>query len=368
MANKKKKGQCIINGQTYFKKYFNGKVFYGKTEDELRQKIEKYDSLIGTSLQKTPDITIGEYINKWLSEVDGTVEKCTYSFYQYGAKAMINRIGKYKLTDSTPALLENAVKDFAKTKCKNTGDYPSQDYIKSAVTVLRRVYKVAKKEMLFQWNLAEDIEVKSLRKAKKSRHRALTQEEVTRIINFKHQLRPYCLFMLLCGLMPEETVPLTWGDISYDKERQTYYVTISKTGELISTGPTVIRNDKTKTDFRKRTLAIPFPLDKWIKDESKYHNKTELIFKNKNGEIYTKSALRHKWDSYLIDMDIYYNNKPSKHNPNRTKKDKELTIERFTQYDLRHSYCTLLCLYGNQTDPIASHLSTSIPNTCTVQH
>lgn len=338
---KRKKGTQTIGEHTYYKKYFNGHTYYGKTPEELAEKLKKAQLTLGTSIEKNPTITIEEYAKKWLTKVKDTVSDSTYSFYSHGVKIVTDRIGRELLVNSTPALLENCVTGFAHTECKQTGDYPSQDYIRAATTVLKQIYKQAKKEMIFQFNYADDIKVKSLKQSKKKKHRSLTQTEINRVLNFPHLMRPYVLFLLLCGLMPEETVPLTWGDIKFDKTLNTYFVNISKTAELNDTG-TVIRYDITKTEYRKRTIPIPYPLDEWIKKESRYHNNTELIFKNRDGMVLTKSGLKRRWSSYLTDMDIYYNHKKNKYDHTRTEKDKELSIDKFNQYDLRHTYGTLL--------------------------
>ena len=53
-------------------------------------------------------------------------------------------------------------------------------------------------------------------------------------------------------------------------------------------------------------------------------------------------------------MDIYYNNKKNKYDPTRTAKDKELSIKKFTQYDLRHTYATNLAMLGTPSDITAA--------------
>ena len=327
----------------YYRRQVNGIRFCAPTPELLEKKIRQYFNRINGAVdEERKYMTISEYIIEWHEEIEGSIQQSTYDFYKYAAWQIITRIGFKPIISVTPALLENCVKDFANTKLKDGKNYPSQKYINAVITVLKLVFKKAKKELLLPANYAEDISVKSKSTKEGTKHRSLTQEEINRVLNFNHPMRPYCLFLMLCGLMPEEAVPLKWKDISYLKDSDTYIVSVNKTAELSVSGPTKVRPGKTKNEFRKREIPIPFPLDSWIKSELPKHKKNELIFKNREGCIFTKSALRHRWSAYVSDMDVFYFKKKNKNDPTRTKKDRELTIRNFKQYDLRHTYATVL--------------------------
>ena len=341
MAINKKK--TAPKEKRYYRKQVNGIRFCAPSPEMLDEKIRKYfEKLENQNDEHRELMTVADYIIEWHESTKCNIATSTFNTYSYAAKHIIARIGSVQICNVTPAILENCVKDFAYTKLKDRKNYPSQKYIDSLITVLKLVFKKAKKELLLPYNYAEDISVKSISTKEGTKHRALTEEEICRVLNFQHTMRPYCLFMMLCGLMPEETVPLNWGDIKYNKQTGQYTVTVSKTAELVSGWPVRIRDGKTKTEFRKRTIPIPEPLSEWIKDNQRKHRKNELIFKNRYGKLLSPSALRKRWKSYLLDMDIYYNNKPSKYNPTVSKKDKKLSIEEFKPYDLRHTYATLL--------------------------
>lgn len=333
----------MVEKAKYYRRQVNGIRFCAPTPELLEKKIRQYFNRInGAADEQRKYMTISEYIIEWHEEIEGSIQHSTYNFYKYAAWQIITRIGFKPIISVTPALLENCVKDFADTKLKDGKNYPSQKYINAVITVLKLVFKKAKKELLLPANYAEDISVKSKSTKEGTKHRSLTQEEINRVLNFNHPMRPYCLFLMLCGLMPEEAVPLKWKDISYLKDSDTYIVSVNKTAELSVSGPTKVRPGKTKNEFRKREIPIPFPLDSWIKSELPKHKKNELIFKNREGCIFTKSALRHRWSAYVSDMDVFYFKKKNKNDPTRTKKDRELTIRNFKQYDLRHTYATVL--------------------------
>ncbi len=324
----------------YYRRQVDGVRFCAPSEEELDSKIKKYfNGRINSTIVGKKEQTVADYIIDWHDSVKSEVATSTSDLYGYAAKQIISRIGKYKICEITPLILEECVKDFANTKLKDKKYYPSQRYINVIINVLNIVFKRAQRELLIPFNYADGITVKSKSKKVNTKHRALTREEINRVLNFNHPLRPYCLFMLLCGLMPEETVALTWGDIAYDSESGLYYVNINKTVELISGSQPKMRQGYAKTEYRFRRIGIPEPLSEWVSSNKKKHKNRELIFTNKKGRLLSSSALNKKWKSYLLDMDIHYNNKCNKYNPTKKKK---LDIEVFRPYDLRHTYATML--------------------------
>lgn len=177
----KEKHAFVSGGKTYYKQMVKGKVITANTAEELEQKVTEYKNLIKSGKQDYSQITLGDYIFTWYDKKQKEVQECTAIPYRYAAVEIIKRIGKTRLLDCTPALLESCVQGFANEKLKSTGHYPSQDYIDNMVSVLRMIFKQAKKEMIFPYNYAEDISVKTKTKRKGTGHRALTEEEINRI-------------------------------------------------------------------------------------------------------------------------------------------------------------------------------------------
>lgn len=343
--SKKEKNVFYSNGKKYYKKMVQGKVLTAKTQEELNEKVDNYKKLLKIGQKELCDMTMQEYIFRWYEKKEKEVQHCTITTYKYAAFEVIKRIGKQKLLDVTPAMLQDCVSDFASTKSKFTNHYPSQKYIDNMVKVLRMVFDRAVDELIFPSNYAKNISAKTKTTRTGMGHRALDEDEIKNIINFDHKTRPYVLFMLTCGLMPEETVPLTWGDIISDEEGN-FFVCVNKTAELNSAKPSVIRENKAKNKYRIRTVKIPYPLDEWVKERKAKHKNTELIFTNNSGKLLSASALQSRWNTYLVDLDIFVNHKPNKFSPKRTDADRKLDIKKFTQYDLRHTYATQLASIG----------------------
>lgn len=314
----------------YYRKQVNGKRFCATSEEELDKKIRTYLKTLEPSAEiDRGEMTITDYTLEWYDKIEKDVAHSTYDFYGYAAKQIMFRIGDKRINEITPAMLENCVRDFAHTLLKDGVNYPSQKYINSLITVLKLICNQAANELILPRNYAENLKIKSISTKTNTKHRALTDKEINQILNFEHKMRYFSLFMMLCGLMSEETVALTWGDITYDAKSNAYFVTVNKTAELISGRSVIIRPGTTKTVARKRTIPIPEPLSIWIRQNRKYHSKNELIFKNKYGQAISYSSLRKRWASYIKALNKNYNNKSNE-------------MKRITPYDLRHTYATLL--------------------------
>lgn len=334
-----KKKTLNVGTKKYFTRVCNGKKFYSSiSQADADAKAEQYRKLKERSI-KDPDISVADYVVRWYEGYKNEVGPHTADHYYYCCRVIIEYLGYYKLTDTTPMIIENCMKEFAATKSKQTDDFPSQKYITSVVSVLKLIYKQAKKEQYFDYNYAEDIRVRSKKVDKSStRRRSLTPEEINRVLNFKHKFTPVVWFMLLCGLMPEEVVPLQWKDITYDVEDDMYFVSINKTAYLGNENKGTVREGQTKTEFRMRTIPIPAPLSEWIKKNIKEHGKKEYLFTDKKGDVLSKSSITGRFQTYLIDLDCSIYGKQKFH----PKKKFSFTMDKFCMYDLRHTYITLL--------------------------
>lgn len=348
-------------GYRYYRVKLKGKEFLGKTPEEAVKKAEHYLESLDKGI--SPQMTIGEYARRWFeSKKDSISEGCSRP-YAYAVAWVINDIGDVLLLDSTPKLLNDCVERFTRTKRESTNNYPSQSYVKAVVNVLKQMYSQAVLELIFDVNYATELKAKSIKpKDEGTGHRALNATEVKRVIEFEHRYRPYALFLLLCGLMPEEASALKWGDFKFIKDKsgvERCVFEVISTVELASGKPGIYREGKLKNDARRRTMIVPEPLATWIKNNQPYHKNKEFVFVQTDGKtIMSASSLTSYWHTYLRDMDVKYSGKRSKYSPNKTRKEKELSIRPFTPYDLRHTYATLLAQSGanqKQTRNLMGH-------------
>ena len=353
-----KKKLSKIGGIKYYTRTACGKKFYSNiSQEDADAKAEEYKKLKDRYIAD-PDISVADYVIKWYDNYKDQVGEHTADQYYYCCQVIIEYLGNYRLADTNPLILENEMRAFASTKLKTTKDYPSQKYISQIISVLKLIYKQAKKERFFDFNYAEDISVKSKKdRDSGKKRRALTPEELDRVLNFQHRYTPMVWFFLLCGLMPEELVPLCWGDITYKENEDQYTVSINKTALLKNDKRPVIRDGKAKTEFRLRPIPIPFPLSEWVKENIGKNKKKDLIFPDRNGEVLSRSALTGRFNTYLIDLDCWIYGK-QKFNP---KEKFHFDMDKFCMYDLRHTYITLLVSLDTpvrKTTALAGHSGT----------
>src|SRR5919199_5952396 len=77
----------------------------GKTRAEVNQKLTKVMAdRDGGLVFDAGSLTVGEYLDRWLKDVEGTVRQSTYERYEYAIHPHITpALGRIKLKDLTPA-------------------------------------------------------------------------------------------------------------------------------------------------------------------------------------------------------------------------------------------------------------------------
>lgn len=353
-----KKRPNTINGKQYYTRTVCGKKLYSTiSQADVDAKAAEYKKLVNRSV-RDPNIRVADFVVQWYEDYKDDIGEHTADQYYYCCQVIIKYLGRYKLVDTTPMILETEMKAFASTRLKTTGNYPSQKYIGSIISVLKLIYKRAKKERLIDYNYAEDISVKSKQdRSAGSKRRSLSTEEINQVLNFQHQYTPMVWFMLLCGLMPEEMTPLQWKDILFNEKDDLYLVDINKTALLRSDRKAVVRLGEAKTEFRLRTVPIPYPLSDWVAQEIQNHHPNDLLFPGKDHDVLSKSALSRRFQTYLTDLDCHITGK-QKFNPHQKF---QFSIEKFCMYDLRHTYITLLVSIDTpvrKTTALAGHSGT----------
>lgn len=350
MAKKKEKYSFVANGHKYYRCMVHGKTITANTLEDMMAKKERQLRIDEMAANGFKNVTIGEFSEHWYERKAQLITDGASRPYAYSVAWIQSTIGNVPLIDSTPQLLINCVEKFAETKSKTTGKYPSQKYINHLTSVLKMIFKEARNQLILEWNYAEDIKVKAKGNPKPNPHRSLSKEEQKRVLEFEHPMRLFCCFLMLCGLMPSEACALRWKDITYNVELESYVFQVKNTVELSSNRKSKFKDDLTKTEYRKRSITIPDIMNDLIEKGKLYHKRNELIFTDKKGGLISESALKSRWRSYLIDMDIYYCNKKNKYDPTRTEEDKRLSIKKFTPYDLRHTFATNLA--NNNVHPV----------------
>jgi len=134
-----------------------------------------------------------------------------------------------------------------------------------------------------------------------------------------------------------------WSDM--DLANRT--ITVNKSVEMIH-GKPVVKN-ATKTVAGMRTVHIPQLLADFLKKEKKT---SLLVCTSAKNEMFTHSAWKCLWESYLTDLNLKYGDfsncietrgeAPAKYAPRKA----PFVIPKFTAHWLRHTFITLMYFAG----------------------
>ena len=111
---------------------------------------------------------------------------------------------------------------------------------------------------------------------------------------------------------------------------------------------------KPKTAAGERVVHVPQPLVDYLKTERKADSSTLYVVHTASGKRMTETAWRRVWSSYMTDLNIKYGFRGAVNKHATRKKDKDgkeqkslpIVIRTFTPHELRHTFCTLLCMAG----------------------
>lgn len=127
--------------------------------------------------------------------------------------------------------------------------------------------------------------------------------------------------------------------------------------------PHIEQGGKSKNSIR--TVNIPKILVDFLKKQGK-HKQSDYLVLTANGRLFSDTAWRRLWESYLCDLNLKYGdfseyeNKPkSKYDPHGT----PFVIEKFTAHYLRHTFATNLFFCGQDLLYVQQQLGHAKPET-----
>jgi integrase len=247
MAQIRKRGRESYLISIYLGKDARGKrryyteTFRG-TEKEARYRMAELEvKHRRPSGPKTAAMTMGEYLDRWLSNIEGTVAERTLETYTLQVKHLVAAAGPLALYGLTGFDLETRLKSYFKTKSL------APSTIRCIYGVLRTALRRAKADGVIADDLAASLRPPKV--ARKGR-RVLTSEELVRLLGaareYKHGL--VIRVLALTGLRLGEALGLAWQDVDFELKtltvRQSVDVRVRKV------------NDRLKTDASRRVLVL----------------------------------------------------------------------------------------------------------------
>ena len=307
------------------------KTIYGRTQGEVREKIEVLKQRVASGTYTDTKLTIAAYLERWLGEKKRTLKPSTLEQYE----SCINRsivpiIGSVKLDKLTPLQVQNLV----------NGIYDVSGAARAAKcrTVLFSAYKQA-----IRWQLVTRNPVEATEPVKEP-HREMTlwePEQAARFLDVARGHRLYAFFYLgmATGLRRGELLGLRWIDI----EESLLHVkqTLVKVGSRL-----ILSTPKTRKGFRTVALS-PDVL--------------EVLLLHRQRQDAERALLGDTWKHPEL---VFTSEVGTPLNPDNLKRVRDYLMEkadvpRVRLHDLRHLHASLAIKGGMDAKVLADRLGHS---------
>lgn len=359
MAKMKKRKDGRYQKNVYVGVDENGKRKYksvfGKTQAEVNQKADEIKIKIGKGIDvMNESMSFGKLCQHWLNYKKPLLKEKQYKSYETNLKpfAILNNTPVCKLVKSD---FQQIINDFAKCN-PNTGKPSSKKTLRDFRLTARQVFDFAVENRILEYNPVTYVQIP--KNSPKQERRALTEEEQKWIIDTPHRAQLPAMIMMLSGLRLSECLALQWQDVNLDKSQ------IFVHQKLIMTGtPHVEQGGKSKTSVR--IVNIPKTLVNFLKKQGE-HKQSDFVVLTANGKLFSVTAWRRLWESYLCELNFRYGDFSEYENRPKSKFDPKGTpfvIEKFSAHYLRHTFATNLFFCGQDLLYVQQQLGHSKPET-----
>lgn len=283
----------------YYRKWYKGKQFLGRTLAEAEAKRDAYRYECEHGIEQMKRITLFDYVEQWLPAAKANVTKHTYNHYVHIIELLTDDYGNKLISAITPNDIKNVWK-------KMIGK--SQSYLYKARYLYKEIFRTAIENGYCRTNPVE-TKAAAPHKGTKGSHRCLTDEEIHLIETVPHRMQCGAMFMLKAGLRRGEMLAISQDKIHDDR------IFITEAVKFDGNRP-VVGDPKTYSSVRSVPLFAP--LKPFINDMGNY------AFANIHGEHPSKKSFEQCWKSYMYNLSL--------------KAGHEI---RFRPHDLRHTFVTV---------------------------
>lgn len=320
---------------------------YAETCEELYQKEQEARRQVEDAIFRRQNPTVAEYCEKWLLMKSAKVSAATLRGYASCINNYIVKpLGDMYLSDVTADDIRLALIPLSK---KSEGMYNTVNML------FKCIFYSAERSQLLDYNPSAGISGKGGKPTKGKD--ALTDEQVTTLLNAVRGLPPYVFIMigLYSGLRREEILALQWDCVFLDVP--TPYISVRRAWRTEHNRPVISTVLKTKA--AKRDVPIPKCLVDCLQ-EVKATSISEYVIADSKGQPLSYSQFQRVWHyvtvrstkertyyKYVNGQSIKYTVKPSLggHQKNNPKIVYSMDFD-VTPHQLRHTYITNLLYAG----------------------
>jgi integrase len=305
----------------------------GKTRAEVNQKLTKAMSDRDNGLiLDAGSLTIGEYLNRWLKDVENTVRKSTYERNEQLVRLHIRpALGRIKLKTVTLA----QVRWFYRERF-DSGLAPAT--VHKLHVVLHKALKAAVADGLIPRNAAAGLK---LPRITREEIHPLSPEDARRLLEAASGDRLEALYDLAIatGLRQGELLALKWEDVDLERGMLRVRRTLTRVGGKVSLGEPKTKKSRRSVNLTPTAVeTLQYHLSRQLEEMERMgslYRPGGLVFANELGGIINPSNLRNRSFARLL---------------------KRAGLSPTTRFhDLRHTCATLL-LSRNVNPKIVSEL------------
>lgn len=258
----------------YFRYWYKGKQFYGKTDKEAKDKRDAYKYECEHGLDRPEQITVFELAEQWLPVSKASVSKGTYNQYVTIMEKMIGIIGDKLVSAVTPGDIKRIWASFVGM---------SQSYISKAKFLYRSFFQYAIDNRYCTSNpiLAESAKP---HRGSKGTHRCLTETEIHLIETVPHRVQTAAMFMLKAGLRRGEVLALRKSDIHDNR------IWVKNAVKFVNNRPII---GGTKNESSERSVPL-FAVLKPFADAL-----GDYVLSDAKGNVCSETSFQRAWEYYL---------------------------------------------------------------------
>lgn len=314
------------------------KYVYAATVSELERKAEE----LRYQLHKGGDILSGDLpFSTWAQRFLQLKEGKVTDTYLSGIRSRIDYwcdvVGGLPISKITRSDLQVHLDALSK-KSNGTGKPAAKKTLMDYQRTAAAVFELAISDRAVTYNPAKYLEIN--RNAKQEHRRALTAEEQRWILDTPHRAQPAAMIMMLAGLRRGELIPLQVRDIDLDRGTLEVWRSVGMVGGK----PQVKAGGKTTA--AERTVNLPRRLIDYLRPLLADRSPFDLVVTDTKGRMFSDSAWKRMWDSYLLDLNFKYGTFVQKPTSKFDPKGVPFVIPRLTPHMLRHTCATNMVMAG----------------------